>query len=295
MKNISYLFLLFLILFSSCIREDLEPCPPLQVTITVKDKNYSNIDEVAWEDKMNEDEAFRTYVPSLCYTLREAATGKIWDQKEVFRITGEDKSYTFTGCDCLPHGKYVLTVWGGLKDNTSLKDDPLTAHLHPEGVEGDDFYMANDTLVYDEKNTHYTIALERTKGKLIIQVENLPAEMNYSQNTITGIYQDLDCEFNYLHATSVHTQTRWDTIPSKRLKTFLAPSLQEKGSNVKLNFSSLRTKTPLSSTPDDVNITLERNKLTVLKYVYDEREKDFTIYLLVNDAWDVIHDLNIDN
>lgn len=32
---------------TSCgIREDLPPCPPLSVMIGIKDKNYSNIDEV---------------------------------------------------------------------------------------------------------------------------------------------------------------------------------------------------------------------------------------------------------
>lgn len=295
MKNISCLFLLCFVLFSSCIREDFEPCPPLQIAITVKDKNYSNIDEVTWEDKMDEDQAFRTYVSSLSYTLRDAITGEVWDSKEVFRVTGEDKKYTIRGGSCLPYGKYIITVWGGLKDNDPLKDGPFTAHLHPEGAEGDDCYVSNDTLIYDENNTDYTVMLERTKGKLIIQVENLPEEINYSENTFSGIYQDVDCEFNYLNAATVYTRTRWDTIPSKMIKTVLAPSLREKGSNVKLNFSSLRSQGLSALTPEDVNITLERNKLTVLKYVYDEKKQDFTIYLLVNDAWDVIHDLNIGN
>ena len=33
-------------LLTGCVREDIEPCPPLSVMIGVKDKNYSNIDEV---------------------------------------------------------------------------------------------------------------------------------------------------------------------------------------------------------------------------------------------------------
>ena len=29
--------------FSSCVRDDIEACPPLQVNVTVKDKNYLNV------------------------------------------------------------------------------------------------------------------------------------------------------------------------------------------------------------------------------------------------------------
>ena len=37
------LYALSAILLSSCIRDEILPCPPLQVNIAVKDKNYFNI------------------------------------------------------------------------------------------------------------------------------------------------------------------------------------------------------------------------------------------------------------
>ena len=37
-----------------------------------------------------------------------------------------------------------------------------------------------------------------------------------------------------------------------------------------------------------------RNELTVLKYIYQEQEDDFAIYLLVNDNWEKIHGMTID-
>ena len=51
MKNIGYLLLISAILFSSCIKEEIEPCPALQVSIAVKDKNYFNVDKVALEKR----------------------------------------------------------------------------------------------------------------------------------------------------------------------------------------------------------------------------------------------------
>ena len=47
--------------------------------------------------------------------------------------------------------------------------------------------MANDTLVYDAYNYAYTTEMERTKGKLIIQVTNLPTAVHYSDKTITAL------------------------------------------------------------------------------------------------------------
>ncbi len=41
--------------FSSCVREDLSECPPLTVKITVKDKNYFNVDKVSFEDRKADD------------------------------------------------------------------------------------------------------------------------------------------------------------------------------------------------------------------------------------------------
>ena len=47
-KGIKILYVLpvaVCLLWSSCIRDSIPPCPPLQVTLTVKDKNYFNIDD----------------------------------------------------------------------------------------------------------------------------------------------------------------------------------------------------------------------------------------------------------
>lgn len=37
------LLFMSLVVLSSCIRDEIYPCPPLQVKIAVKDKNYFNI------------------------------------------------------------------------------------------------------------------------------------------------------------------------------------------------------------------------------------------------------------
>lgn len=92
-KNMTYTLLLGVaITFGhSCVRDKVQPCPPLQVNIEVKDKNYSNVDKVALEEKLPEDLAFCKYIPTLYYMLRNAATGKVVEEQGVFKVDGDKK------------------------------------------------------------------------------------------------------------------------------------------------------------------------------------------------------------
>lgn len=291
--KITYI-LLTLTLFgmSSCVRDEILPCPPLQVNITVKDKNYFNVDKVELEERLSDDLPLREYIPTLYYALRDAATGEVVEEQGVFEVTGDEKTFPITFCDCIPHGKYVLTVWGGLKDNTPLDEKSLTAILHAEKEQGADFYLTNDTLVYDAYTYQHTVDMERTKGKLIIQVENLPADVNYSDKTVDGLYQQVNNEFKYADLTAVYTQAEWKEQTGIITKTILAPSQKEKGSMVKVHFYDEVDRVTPTLTPKAVSVTMKRNELTVLRYVYDGGK--FVIYILVNDNWEMLHGMEID-
>lgn len=288
------LFITGFFVLGSCVRDEIPSCPPLTVDIIVKDKNYFNVDKVPQEEKKSEDLAFRAYIPTLYYQLRDAVTGEVVEEMGVFKVTGDENSFPVTFCDCIPHGKYVLSVWGGMKDDALLEDDPLTALLHADEMEGDDFYLTNDTLMYNAWNYDYTVEMERTKGKLIIQVENLPEDVNYSDKTVTGLFRSLDCEFNYTGHINVNTESEWEAEPIILTQTVLAPSSQYKGSKVSVNFYDNPERIIPTLTPKAVNVKLKRNELTVLKYVYDDGNDDFSIYILLDDSWDEIFDMDID-
>lgn len=195
MKYIGYILLSALTLVS-CVRDEILPCPPLQVNIAVKDKNYFNVDKVELEDRLPDDLPLRDYVPTLYYRLSrimEDGTSRMVEEKGVFQVEGDGKTHPVTFDESLPHGTYVLTVWGGLDNLEPLTEDRTSISFHPEHTEGLDVYMANDTLVYDAYNYAYTTEMERTKGKLIIQVTNLPTAVHYSDKTITGLYGEMDC------------------------------------------------------------------------------------------------------
>lgn len=287
------LILLLVPALTSCIRDEIEDCPPLQVNIAVKDKNYFNVDKVDMEERRSEDLAFREYVPTLFYMLRDAKTGEVVEEHGVFRVKGEAKTMKVDFCPCLPHGTYVLTVWGGMKDMTSLSEDRTALTLHPEHAEGDDIYLVNDTLVYDAYRYDYTVEMERTKGKLIVEAEGLKQGLEHSTMKADHIYERVDSGFSYSSDTYASMQYDW-TGQHVLTKTVLAPSLKRNGSTLSLQFyDSAQRLNPVLS-PKDVRITMHRNELTVLRYVWDKDKDDFVVYMLVNDNWEMVHGMEIE-
>lgn len=276
---------------TSCIRDEIPPCPALSVQISVKDKNYFNVHKVELEQTLSEDLAFREYVPTLYYRLCPIGNDEAVAEQELFEVTGEDKTHAVRFPDELPHGTYVLTVWGGLEDLSSLDAARTSLTLHPAGAEGEDVYMACDTLVYDAWNYDYTMEMERTKGKLIIQASNLPGDIAWSRKNVSPLYGMVDSAFGYSGETGVTAESEWTPGAEVVTKTLLSPS-HPGGSTLKLSFYDSPGRLVPASVPDDVTITMKRNELTVLKYVYEDGR--FSIYILVNDNWEKVHDMIID-
>lgn len=289
------LLLLSLPLLASCIRDELDDCPPLRVEIAVKDKNYFNVDKVDMEERRPDDLAFREYVPTLLYILRDADTGEVVDEQGVFPVEGDGKTVPVEFCPCLPHGKYILTVWGGLDDLSQLSPDHLSLELHHDRQMGGDIYLVSDTLVYDAYSYDYQVELERTKGKLIVQTENLPGHYNLVHIDVGGIDGKVNSNFKYSGNVDVRYKTTIPLEPKVRTGMFLAPSVKERGSVLDVDF--LKQKPGGGDkylSPGNVGITMYRNEITILRYVWDEDRNDFTVYMLVNDNWEQVHGMIID-
>lgn len=292
----AYLILTFSgLLAASCVRDEIPDCPPLNVKIVVKDKNYSNVDNVELENRLSEDLPFREYVPTLYWALKDLTTGKIVDESSLITVSGDETYVTPDINSSLQHGKYVLTVWGGLDRREPLNDDMSALKFHPSNSEGCDVYMTCDTLLYDAWHNDYTVELERTKGKLIIEKLDLPAEINRSEKTATGLFAGVSSAFRYDGTTSVTKQTQISAAPQIVTKTVLSPSVREEGSVLSLEFfGGSRSESISSLKPKDVNITMRRNELTVLRYVWIPEKQDFDIYMLINDNWEMITKMEID-
>ena len=294
-RIINYItLLLFVSVATACVRDEILPCPPLQVNLAVKDKNYFNVDKVESEERVSEDLAFQAYVPTLYYRLCDVVTGELVEERGVFKAAGEGKTYPLTFPEELPHGTYVLTVWGGLDNLEGLSPDRGRMAFHPEQAEGNDVYLVQDTLVYDAWNYEYTAELERTKGKLVVEVNKLPVQSMQVRQEVTQLFGWVDAlQFIYGGESQVTTASHCTVDGPMVWKTLLAPSVRKKASVFGLQFfAAEEPETPLYI-PDEVAVTMERNCLTVLRYVYDGKGA-FTIYILVNDNWELVHGMEID-
>lgn len=282
-------------LLASCIRDQLDDCPPLRVEIGVKDKNYFNVDKVDMEEQLSDSLAFRQYVPTLFYMLRDAATGDVVEEQGVFPVEGDGKTVPVDFCPCLPHGKYILTVWGGLDDLSHLSPDHLSLELHRDRQQGGDVYLVSDTLLYDAYNYDYRVELERTKGKLIVQAEDMPGSYNLVYIDVDGLDGKVNSNFKYSGETDVYDKVSIPLKPEVSTSTLLAPSVKENGSVLDVDFThSTPSSNDMELSPDDVRITMRRNMITVLRYVWDADKNGFTVYMLVNDNWEQVHGMEID-
>lgn len=285
----------FLILTTSCIRDALEPCPPLTVKIGIEDKNYFNIDEIeratGLDHRLPEDQPFRYYIQKLYYSLYSVDRKEIVMTKHLHEVEGDAQLATAYLPEDLPFGTYVLVVWGNIDSEDGIVNAGGEYDLHRDRVEGYDVYMTCDTLVFDEWNYDYTVMLQRVKGKLLIEGVGIPSEINWSRKAVTGVSGNVDYAMNYTDEETVVTESAWSPEDEHIVTdTYLAPTVTEKSMLYVRFFDDEAMETPVSA-PRDVDIMMNRNEITVLRYVYDAGSGTFDIYTLVNDSWQVIHDM----
>lgn len=300
-----YLLLLLLaVLLASCIRDDLEPCPPLSVMIDITDKNYDNIDfveeQTGLDHRLSEDLPFRQYVPKLFYLLYDLDRRETVLVRHLHDVEGDALMATAYLPEDLPYGQYVLLVWGNILSEEGITADGRmgTYDLHRDHVEGYDLYMTCDTLLFDEYHYDYIVGLERIKGKLLIEGRNLPAHINWSRKAVSNVSGNFDYSYTYDFDQPEYVVTEHDwsaeTASSVVTDTYLAPTVPGEGSTVYMRFFDSPEMLEPVAIPRDVDITMGRNEITVLRYDYDEDTGDFTISLLLDDGWKTIHDMSVD-
>lgn len=296
------------LLWSSCIRDSIPPCPPLQVTLTVKDKNYFNIDDavkLGLMERKAENLPFRDYVSTLYYIVHDAEGKVVAEQKNTL-VDNDNQTQLITLPESLPYGKYTLTVWGNMKSDEPLGEDATTAEMEAVGAAANDIYLASATFDYRYGNEEHLLAMERTKGNLLIKAEGIPDNIDFSTKDIQDIYNFVDNGFHYSSLTDIHTELDWQEIRSEiKSETLMCPSPSYEGSTLSVMFidksaagSQGRAAYYPTLEPQDINITMGRNEITILKYVYVDEggsgEGDFEIYLRVNDNWELLHGMELD-
>lgn len=281
---------------TGCIREDIEPCPPLSVKIAVKDKNYANIADIEQQGldrRVDENQPFRAYIQKLYYSLTNVETNEVVFTKHLHDVEGDAALATAYLPEDLPFGTYALTVWGNIDNEEPVREDGRYYTMHTDEVEGYDVYMTNDTLTYDYAHADYTVELERVKGKLIVQGVNLPAEASKSLKEISHVSLYAGRHGRYAGDGSVSVETPLEGQPEAVSNTVLAPTTDGEQSTVKFDiYGSDATAAPLVST-GNIDIDMERNRIEVVRLDAAGGQGEVKVYILVNSQWKQVYDLEL--
>lgn len=295
---IGWLEVIMFLGLTSCIRDEIQSCPPLKVMIAIEDKNYANIDFVECETglahRIDEDMPFRSYIQKLFYVLYNLDTGEVVTIRHLHDVEGDAEMATAYLPEELPFGRYGLVVWGNILREEGILSGGTNYDLHQGHVEGYDVYMTADELLYDEYHYDYVVSLKRLKGKLLIQAVNFPAEIGWSKKEVSGVTGNVDYEFHYSEPETVVTYTEWTSRTSEFVSsTFLAPSATSAGSTVDADlYDSSEMEVPVIQL-QTVQADINRNEITVLRYVYDADKGTIGIFVLLDDGWDEI--VNLEN
>ena len=302
MKYLHYILTIFtLCLLSGCIRQEIADCPPLRIRLEIKDKNYFNIDQVesitGLDHRVDEGLSFSSYVDQLYYALYRQGEKEPCLVQHLYEPHEEASTHELLFPQDLPFGNYALVVWGNIDTEQGIEYDgkPHTYRLHGEHQEGYDVYMGCINLTYNEASANHVLSLERVKGKLLIEVEGMPEEVRMSYKEVDHLYEQVDARWQYTGNEEVRTLERWNQAQRHILTdTYLSPTDEREDSQVHVYFVKGDDEQADIVQPAAVKMHMKRNEITVLRYVYDIDTGGFDIYLLVDDSWLLIHDMDVE-
>lgn len=274
-----------LFLLSSCIKEDMEECFTYTAKVYVKDKNYSNIDNVPQLVKRNENLPYRDFIGMVYYQLRDLKTGEIVKEKSDNALIGNDQYYPIS-FDGLSQGDYNLTVWSNISSTST------TGILHNYGNELTDLYVTSKDISFTPESYSDLLLLERAKGDLLLICSNFPSEITLIEQKISSLYDTVDPYLKYTGNTTVTKTTQVKPL----IETKLAPSVT--GGNSKLNlrfFSDIPAESSKEIIVPEIPLVMNRNLVTVVEANYNKITQAWEIWTYINGEWTMIHHLEILN
>lgn len=280
--------LLFSISFCvSCIRETLPECPyQYNIQLFVKDRNYFNDADID-ENIVDHDFPFNHHISNIHYTLENLKTGKAEVKSGINKILENDKSTSII-IDHVPNGQYLLTVWGNVNETMIT-----TKALHNEETENTDIYLGSTTLnIITGIAQNTTIDMERTMGKLLVNMNNLPESINQVDHTISGIYKYTNAQRLYREIVNVSKTFQKSAQILNQTSTFLAPTVNNEPSRLSISFYPTDNNTSKLTLPP-IDLRINRNEITKVNVDYNGTQGEIEIWIYVDKNWTLIKSLNI--
>lgn len=281
---IRYIFLAVLSIQSiSCIFDGDSDCPVrgYAAEVSVKDINYDNIKNFPHVEVKDKDMPFHNFAGTVYYVLSDMS-GKHVSESAVLPVSGDGRTYTIPFGD-VPEGEYVLSVWGNLTGGY-----PAGA-LHPDGQEYTDIYVGSCTVCLDCAHRTTELALERTKGLLLLSCSGFPDDVSWIKMSVSGVCRSVDADFNYAGSVNVEKVMPFQPFTT----TLLSPSASG-ASVLRLSF---HTGNPATSEPflelPDIDLSVCRNEISSVAIDYHDEAGMYEVRMFINEHWVMIHRLYI--
>ena len=276
--------LLLITCFSSCIKDDTSDCPdPARITVEIKDKNYDNIGEVEKEIPVPEDLPMLSYIDGMSVWWR--LLGSAESHSAIVALSRLEMQHILDTDPMAAGTNEILVIGNELIPAETYNTASMRRELHPGNSEYADIYMGSADMqvpvTVDE-----TIPMYRTKGKLLLEIENLPATVSRIVVNASGVYETVGKGLSYEGTTDVSKS--FPVSSENNYDMLLAPSLADEGTALTVElYDDNNNKVVLSG----MNITMTRNEITLARLEYQSNEWSFSLFL--NGDWAYIDHLTI--
>lgn len=269
-----------------CIKESRDNCPTIEtITIIVGEKNYANAANTEGETLISEDLPLLSYITPIEAWWYNINTDQTLSSQIPVGATEKTHILDATG---ITSGNYEIVVTGN-QNLTSRNNSDYSLDLHPGGTENADIYIGR-TTVSIPNYTPTTISMLRTKGKLTAQFSNIPADVAGIDMQVSGIPTSVDKDMVYSGGAIVKKSFGSIETTDPRLEIMLAPTQQNINSKltIKINHDNGDI-----TTLSDIDLAIERNKITLIKPQYIPQEDEWIIEMNVDGEWTQIHGFDI--
>lgn len=287
----SILIIVCILSFASCIKESLSDCTyQYQVKLFVEEKRYAG-EYPDGVEPINENLPFKAYVGDIYYTLQNVKTGTLITSR-VFDVIDTDEKELTLSLDDISNGTYKLTVWGNVEDVDYLAALPYTLHANEE--ESTDIYLACRTFDFnDGEMQDLSMGLRRLKGKLYLELADLPPHVDMVTKTITNLHAVVSDDVAYSGETKVGKSFPLSGQQATvAIETTLAPTVAGKQSLLSLSFRNKETGVHLQVDPP-LEVAIKKNEITYVKASYNSSEDKLEIWLFIDGKWQFISKLDI--
>lgn len=265
---------------------------PGRITVTVGDRNYDNVAQIAGQPRIDEQLPFAAYVTDLVlWRHAEGAAGSRTFRPASLPGAAEveiDARYLLTGAN------YLTVVGNEPQLPAGPSDTPLfSRELHPGAGEYVDLYIGSAEIASPVHGEH-VIRLLRAKGKLLVLPHRLPDDVITVEVTVAELFGRVGRDGTYADSAGVVKRFALPERPADRepLSLLAAPG-RAAGNEASVSLR-LTMRDGTAVTLSEIRTTIRRNRISVIRPLYDPDDGQWALDLLVDGRWERIENLRIE-